>query len=259
VLGSFVKLHSLFNRGILGHQQLRIERLPRPVPRTIWIYWGQGLDQAPDIVRTCVASWQRMNPGWNVQVLSNDTISTYLNPDDYSNALSLVNLSDLLRLRLLRDHGGVWADATSYCTKPLDDWLLPLMSAGFFCFTAPIKGRTMANWFLASEKGGLIADRLSAAADDYWQGRDAANDYFWFHYMLDWLLLTDRRFRRRWRAMPKLNPDGPHAIFAATRAGMADKGPGPEIDLAAIPLHKLSWKEPTSPEALRKWGLDPAP
>ena len=34
--------------------------------------------------------------------------------------ISIVKFSDLLRLRLLSCHGGVWADATLFCVQPLD-------------------------------------------------------------------------------------------------------------------------------------------
>jgi Capsular polysaccharide synthesis protein len=32
-------------------------------------------------------------------------------------------LSDCIRIELLRRYGGAWADVTTYCLKPLDDWL----------------------------------------------------------------------------------------------------------------------------------------
>ncbi len=106
------------------------------LPRKIWFCWFQGLEHAPELVRECHASWVRHNPGWEIHVLDEQ------NTDDFVDEscgwkwehLPLEKRADLLRLALLETHGGVWADATCYCTRPLDDWIFDCMDTGFFCF-----------------------------------------------------------------------------------------------------------------------------
>ena len=45
---------------------------------------------------------------------------------------------DVLRITVMRDYGGVWADATMYCVLPLDSWLAQALGTGdFFAFAAP--------------------------------------------------------------------------------------------------------------------------
>lgn len=254
----FIRGRSLVNRALKGHR-LEITKAPRPLPRKIWMFWAQGLEAAPETVQLCVASWQRHHPDWEVVLITEDTLGDYLDRNRYPETMSLNHLANMLRIHLLRDHGGVWVDATSYCTRPLDHWLPPLMQAGFFAYAWPTPGRIMANWFMASEQGGALITRLTDELERYWQGRSTASDYFWFHYTFEWLVRTDRHFRKLWSAVPQISPDGAHAIFAARRAGTLEQGPGPDIDLGAIPIHKLSWKEPIAPAILEKWGLSAGP
>ncbi|MEL7354572.1 MAG: capsular polysaccharide synthesis protein, partial [Cyanobacteria bacterium J06560_5] len=46
-------------------------------PKTIWISWFQGLENAPDIVKYCYKSWVRRNPGWKVILITDRNIKDY--------------------------------------------------------------------------------------------------------------------------------------------------------------------------------------
>ena len=56
--------------------------------------------------------------------------------------------ADQIRIEILHLHGGVWADATTICAKPLDEWLPERMGTGFFAFERPAQDRMIASWFL---------------------------------------------------------------------------------------------------------------
>ena len=113
-------------------------RLPqRYGPKVIWSLWLQGLEEAPDLVRACLASWTNRNPGWVHHLLTRDTLPLFL-PEARNEGSLLARdlppaaLSDVVRVGLLSRFGGVWVDATCYCLHPLDDWLAEAMRAGFF-------------------------------------------------------------------------------------------------------------------------------
>lgn len=60
--------------------------------------------------------------------------------------------------------GGVWADATLWCARPLDDWLEPsCRTAGFFGYDRPAADRPIATWFLAAAADSRIASLWHAA------------------------------------------------------------------------------------------------
>jgi len=98
----------------------------------IWTCWFQGREAAPPIVEHCLRSWERTNPSWQVRCMDSASIPRYLELqgviDLDRQVLSARSLSDIVRIHLLHEFGGVWADATIFCSKPLDEWLPSAMS-----------------------------------------------------------------------------------------------------------------------------------
>ncbi len=90
----------------------------------IWICWWQGLDKAPELVKKCVESIQKNAGDHEVIIITEDNYKEYVNipkwVEDKKNAgiISRTHYSDILRLSLLAEHGGMWLDATFFCVKP---------------------------------------------------------------------------------------------------------------------------------------------
>ena len=108
------------------------------IPRKIWLFWSQGVSEAPFIVKKCIDSWVKENPTWDVVVLDENNLNKYISlnlPKNVIANLCIAHQSDLIRLALLSKYGGIWTDATTFCTKPLDEWIDDACSeAGFFVF-----------------------------------------------------------------------------------------------------------------------------
>ena len=107
------------------------------IPKKIWFLWYQGLSQAPLVVIKCYESWKKYNPDWEVIFLDENNLKNYITlslPKEKLCELSKNHQSNLTRLELLSKYGGVWADATSLCRVPLDNWLEDYTQAGFFAF-----------------------------------------------------------------------------------------------------------------------------
>ena len=135
----------------------------RLIPRKIWILWYQSLSEAPFVVRKCIDSWIKENPTWDVVILDSGCLDKYIRlglPEKKLTSLPLATQSDLVRLALLSEYGGVWADATTLCMKPLDDWIDDYCTSGFFAFYRPGRDRILSSWFIASEKRCLLVSRL---------------------------------------------------------------------------------------------------
>ena len=77
-------------------------------PKIIWIYWHQGLKNAPEVVKKCVLSWQEHNPSYEIRVLSDAEIKRYIDITlpvfQKSKKKSLVAYSDVLRINLLHKY-----------------------------------------------------------------------------------------------------------------------------------------------------------
>lgn len=133
------------------------------VPKKIWMLWYQGLENAPYLVKKCIASWKEKNPTWEVVVLDSTNLQSYLDFDLNNTSfqdLGLALQSDLVRVSLLKTFGGVWADATSYCMLPLNSWIDEASKLGFFVYRNPGKDRVMSSWFILSSKANPLSVEL---------------------------------------------------------------------------------------------------
>lgn len=241
-------------RRLLGWRKVRpAAPLPRAVPKTVWLYWDTGEAMAPPLVRACIASWRRQNRDWEVRVLDRDSVAASVEMPLGPGDIPVQAYSDLLRLRLLSRHGGVWADATLFCLRPLDAWLPPLAQYGFFAylwtegdswFIWPNEHRVVTSWFLASAPGDLIMSEWERKSFDYWQGRKTPHTYYWVHLIFEYLLLSHLGFRRAVAQMPKLGAYGAHLVHDHVMRG-GDPGPVRRaLAGGAAPVQKLRWNWP---------------
>lgn len=220
------------------------------VPRHIFMLWQQGWDSAPPLVHACADSWRRHNPGWELHLLDDSSLpATSPSWTSYAKiALSRPARSDLARLALLSDHGGVWADATLFCTLPVDKWLPSAASAGLFAFSRPRPYRYMDVWFMASEFGDPTLASLSALVARYWQLFDRPHHYYWLPYLFEMLAERSREVLAVAEAMPKLSALGPLAVGGNPFDRQAPKAMFDLIAANTVPVHKLSHKWPARPD-----------
>lgn len=178
--------------------------------KIIWIMWLQGESNTPYLVRKCIASWRKHNPDWTINVLDEATLHNYVNLNDIPKNIKVAHYSDMIRLKLLIKYGGVWADSTTFCMEPLNNWLDKEMADGLFIFKHPTWERGISNWFIASEKNNFILIKLYDLLINYWNqdlladmstfkqvltkicnkilSRNERTTKYWFHYIVRDLL-----------------------------------------------------------------------
>jgi len=207
----------------------------------IYILWFQGFDKAPEVVQWCVASWKHYNPTWNIVLLDNTNLKDYVDLDkvQYSKDIDLCHLADIVRMILLRDYGGLWVDATTFCNKPLDDWLPFYITEGFFAFDKPYPHLMVSNWFLYAEKNHPLLSQWCEETLYYYQVHGKAHTYFVHHYMFEQLYHTNVHFQKEWDKVPKLSGTIPHTIMISDFFKTNGRK---DIDSKRVPLYKLSYK-----------------
>lgn len=179
------------------------------LPKKIWMYWDQGFANAPELVKLCAESWQRHNDGWDVILLNESSVKDYFDittvVDINRSDIKIQHVSDLIRINLLAMYGGVWADATCLCRKPLDEWLEAYMTTGFFAFRHDRRDRMLANWFLAAVPGCHLVRHFTACHNRFWADHVFSNQDTWFGKLLLGLLrkrLNRNMKRTRWWLTP---------------------------------------------------------
>ena len=221
------------------------------VPRTIWSLWLQGWDASPEVVRACRRTWEALNPSWTFRALDRDSLAAVLAPDamrglDPASDMPPEAVSDIARVELLRRFGGVWADATTYCLRPLDAWLPDVTTSGFFAFAKPGPDRMISTWFLAARPRNALVGHWAERTRRYWIGRSERGHYFWFHYLFAEGYACDVESRRIWDGTPEVLADGPHFYepgYEKLWARVSERGVT-AVDFPFAPLLKLTHKVP---------------
>lgn len=100
---------------------------------TIWVFWWQGIESAPKIVKECYKSIIKYSGKHNVVLVTKNNYYEYVTIPGYvinkleNGQMSKTHFSDILRFALLAEYGGIWMDATIYLTDylPKDIYNLP--------------------------------------------------------------------------------------------------------------------------------------
>ena len=238
--------------------------------KTLWMCWFQGWDKAPEIAEHCLASWKKHNPDWNIVLLDESNYKEYIQIDKVLPGLetNFISLGDILRLFLLKEHGGVWADATLFCNKPLDSWIHEYDDS--FVFTR--KDKMIASWFVAAQKNSYVVETWYHYMVRFWQYRMKETDTFeqqygWIHALFRQCYANDKQFKTIIDSWDKIDcfsdgqsrGKGPH-LFAPYRKyfykPISDEIRN-RIDSKVDPVYKLSYKANTDWRSTSKRGIHP--
>ena len=87
-------------------------------PETIWIMWWQGYNNAPNLVKACINSVKINNKNHNVIIITQENFKDYVMLPNFilkkfeNGYISITHLSDIIRVLLLYNYGGLWIDST---------------------------------------------------------------------------------------------------------------------------------------------------
>lgn len=177
--------------------------------KVIWIFWYQGMQNAPDIVKACYKSVVNTFKDKKVVIITKDNYKDYVNIPEFiierldANKMSITHFSDILRAVLLITYGGLWLDATVYCTGKQD--YNYISSLDFFVYRDGwFENQTinMANWLIWSKPNNKLLKDTLLLLFNYWYKKDYACDYFIFHIFFK--IVTEEN-EKLWNVIPYIN------------------------------------------------------
>ncbi len=182
----------------------------------IWTCWLQGEDNAPAVVKACLAQMRKMEPNRKIVVITRDNIRQYVSLPDYiwekwqKGLMSNTTFSDVLRVCLLYEHGGIWLDATVYLLKPIRD---EIINAPFFAYHSRtylrIYPKVLGNnsWFLVSNPRHTLIAGIRAMFFAYWRHENSTIHYFIYHLMFDLMVENNALCAAEWQKVPLFYDD----------------------------------------------------
>lgn len=94
----------------------------------IWVFWAQGEENMPELVRACYKNLCKHN-GATVKLLTMDNVGEYVNIPQCvfeklkKGIVSYTHFSDILRISLLAKYGGVWVDSTCWVAQGIPTYI----------------------------------------------------------------------------------------------------------------------------------------
>ena len=121
------------------------------IPKIIYVFWEGNMNV---FIRACFNNIKRMNPGFEVKLLTSESIDQ--KPKNFDD-LKVQHKSDWARIEAIAKTGGVWIDISSIVLKPFDSWI-DFDSDTFHGFEVPFGCDVIENWAFAAPKGCPLID-----------------------------------------------------------------------------------------------------
>lgn len=180
--------------------------------KRIWILWLQGWNNISKLQEYVLDSWRYNNDDFKIEFISLDNIRDYVNDIDYifdpNKNISNQAKSDIIRLSLLKNHGGIWVDITLLCMQPLNHWIFDMLkNTGFWMYHGNGGGMNCdgpASWFIISTKDNYIINKWKEKCDEYWNKNNYTDNYFWMDGLFKDLFYSDNKFKELWLNVPYL-------------------------------------------------------
>ena len=179
--------------------------------------WWQGEENAPAIVKLCLASIRKHCGSHKFILITKDNIQEYLDLPEHiiskvnAGYISFTHLSDIVRMNLLTKYGGLWIDSTMFAA---DDLPKEIFATEYYTIkyihaknTAFPKCRWTSFLFAARNRNSILTSFISEMFAEYLKTHNRFIDYF----LLDKLILiafnTFQNFHDAWRNIPYNNPE----------------------------------------------------
>ena len=177
--------------------------------KIIWQFWGQGWDfeKLPDVVKISYKSVEKYKKDYEIIHLDMNNINDYLEIPAYilkkveNKKMGFAHFTDIIRLALLYNYGGVWIDATILLTDYLPQEYFEMdyfmfqrddnlenkkdwedYDDFYFSWNNEMKVRVL-NSIVFAKKNNEIIKTLLDMLLIFWEHNDLVPNYFFFQVL----------------------------------------------------------------------------
>lgn len=213
------KLYKRYHRVLDEFEKNYNNNASHEVSNKVWICWFQGINQAPALVQKCYQSVKENMADKDVVLLTTENMFDYIQLPPFivekwkAGIITHTHMTDLMRLELLIRYGGLWLDATVFCS----DSSIPsyFYQSDLFMYQCLKPGRDghanyISSWLMSAKTNSKV---LMAARDlcyAYWKENNSMWDYFLLH---DFITIVLDRFQEDARAIVPRDNATPHILL----------------------------------------------
>lgn len=185
----------------------------------VWVCWFQGMENAPLIVKKCYQSIKKNMSDKEVILLTNDNLNQYVKFPDFildkwqKGIITDTHMTDLLRLELLIKYGGMWIDATVFCTS--DKIPAYFFNSDLFLYQCLKPGRDghstyISSWLMSAKSNNKVLMATRYLCYEYWKKNNKMINYFLLH---NFLSMSLEYYDQDWKKIVPRDNATPHILL----------------------------------------------
>lgn len=240
------KLEKRYKNRLIDFEKSYQSELPHETSNKVWICWFQGMENAPELVKRCYRSVKENMPDKEIVVLTSENLIEYVDFPKFildkwkQGIITHTHMTDLLRLELLIKYGGMWIDATVFCSgKKIPEYYFDSELFFYQCLKPGRDGHStyISSWLMSASSNNKVLMATRYLCYEYWKENNSMVDYFLLH---DFLSVALEHYPDEWKAIVPRDNATPH-ILLLRLFDVYDEKIWDSIK-QQTPFHKLSYK-----------------
>lgn len=187
-------------------KDISLENSVEGYEKYIWVCWFQGMESAPLIVKKCVQSIKNNLPEAEIVIIDENNYRKYVDLPKYiiekynKKIITRTHFSDILRFALLHKYGGMWIDATVFCTGNSE--YKYITANDFFTYQDGWFNKdtiNMGSWLIFSKPNNKLVNYTLKLLFKYWSEFNYLYDYFLVHIFFR---IATNKYAEEWDKVP---------------------------------------------------------
>jgi hypothetical protein len=160
------------------------------IPPIIWICWWDGIEAMPPLVRACYNSLLKHKNGYKTNLITKDNFKNFVSVSEHiieklkTGIITVTHFSDILRMALLAEYGGLWLDATILVTGTIQLGNVPFFTVKRDFGGKDVPRRRWTGFCIGGQKNNLLFEFAKDFFNEYWMKNNDMIDYFLIDYII---------------------------------------------------------------------------
>ncbi len=215
------KLEKKYKKRLVEFDKKYDVNLSHETSNKVWICWFQGMESAPVLVQNCYQSLKENLTDRELILITSENMADYVQFPDFimdkwkKGQITHTHMTDLLRLELLITYGGMWVDATVYCTSKRKDISNFYFDSDLFLYQCLKPGRDghsnyVSSWLMSAKSNNKLLMAARYLCYEYWKENKEMIDYFLLH---DFMSIVLEYYPEEWNNIIPRDNATPHILL----------------------------------------------
>lgn len=213
------KLKKKYYKHIAEYEKKYDKNLKHEASNKVWICWFQGMENAPELVQKCYKSVQNNLKDKEIILITEKNMMDYVEFPQFiidkwkSGIITYTHMTDLLRLELLIKYGGLWLDATVFCSSSDIPEYIENSDLFFYQDLKPGKdGHSLINssWLISAKTNNKLLMVVRDLCYEYWEKNNYMIDYFLLHFFIS---IVSEYYPEEWKKIVPVSNSIPHILL----------------------------------------------